>query len=162
MTALKNKIDFALVFTVRNANPNGDPLDGNRPRTTYEGLGEVSDVCLKRKIRNRWLDEGNPIFVQSDDRRSDDYLSLKDRADSINELKACYDSLTDSKKGNKDKKTPPIHTSDEYIKIACKTWLDVRAFGQVFAFSEDKKDENKDSRKKQRRKKGYPLVSAAP
>ena len=58
MTALKNKIDFALVFTVRNANPNGDPLDGNRPRTTYKGLGEVSDVCLKRKIRNRLLDEG--------------------------------------------------------------------------------------------------------
>ena len=52
MATLKNKIDFCLVFTVRNANPNGDPLDGNRPRTTYDGLGEVSDVCLKRKIRN--------------------------------------------------------------------------------------------------------------
>ena len=139
MTALKNKIDFALVFTVRNANPNGDPLDGNRPRTTYEGLGEVSDVCLKRKIRNRWLDEGYPIFVQSDDRRSDDYLSLKERADSIHELKACYDSLTDSKKENKDKKTPPIHTSDEYIKIACKTWLDVRALRTGFCFQRRQK-----------------------
>lgn len=35
MAALKEKIDFALVFTAKNANPNGDPLDGNRPRTTY-------------------------------------------------------------------------------------------------------------------------------
>lgn len=52
MATLNNKIDFALVFTVRNANPNGDPLGGNRPRTTYDGHGEVSDVCLKRKIRN--------------------------------------------------------------------------------------------------------------
>ena len=79
MTALKNKIDFALVFTVRNANPNGDPLDGNRPRTTYEGLGEISDVCLKRKIRNRWIDAGYPVFVQSDDRRApgDNYRSLR-------------------------------------------------------------------------------------
>ena len=42
--ALEHKIDFALVFTAHNANPNGDPLDGNRPRTTYSGLGEVSDV----------------------------------------------------------------------------------------------------------------------
>ena len=50
--ALEHKIDFALVFTAHNANPNGDPLDGNRPRTTYSGLGEVSDVCLKRKVRN--------------------------------------------------------------------------------------------------------------
>lgn len=65
MAALKNKIDFALVFTARNANPNGDPLDGNRPRTTYSGLGEVSDVCLKRKIRNRLLDEGQNHFCSS-------------------------------------------------------------------------------------------------
>ena len=83
MAALKEKIDFALVFTAKNANPNGDPLDGNRPRTTYNGLGEVSDVCLKRKLRNRLLDEGQNIFVQSDERRreGDTFRSLKDRAD---------------------------------------------------------------------------------
>ena len=51
MAALENKIDFAVVFASNNANPNGDPLNGNRPRTTSEGLGEVSDVALKRKIR---------------------------------------------------------------------------------------------------------------
>ena len=81
MASLQNKIDFAVIFTVRNANPNGDPLNGNRPRENYEGFSEVSDVCLKRKIRNRLLDMGQPIFVQSDDKCVDGYRSLRDRAD---------------------------------------------------------------------------------
>jgi len=123
MTILKDKIDFALVFTVRNANPNGDPLDGNRPRTTYEGFGEVSDVCLKRKIRNRLMDEGENIFVQSDDRRKDEHRSLRDRAKSYPELERLM---------KKD-------TKPEYAKKACALWYDVRAFGQVFAFKGDKK-----------------------
>lgn len=50
MAALENKIDFAVVFASNNANPNGDPLNGNRPRTTSEGLGEVSDVALKGRF----------------------------------------------------------------------------------------------------------------
>lgn len=123
---LNNKIDFALVFTVRNANPNGDPLDGNRPRTTYDGLGEVSDVCLKRKIRNRLLDEGESIFVQSDDRRSDGFRSLKERADAQPELRAL------AQKGLRQ----------EYGKKACELWYDVRAFGQVFAFKKGKSGED--------------------
>lgn len=118
MAVLDHKIDFALVFTVRNANCNGDPLDGNRPRTTLDGHGEVSDVCLKRKVRNRLLDEGAPIFVQSDDRRVDEYRSLKDRAEGCEKLK------------KKDK--------EEYARIACETWFDVRAFGQVFPFKNEK------------------------
>lgn len=138
MTALNHKIDFALVFTVRNANPNGDPLDGNRPRTIYDGTGEVSDVCLKRKIRNRLLDEGYPVFVQSDDRREDKCRSLKERAEACPELKACMDAIT-SKKKDKD---APVPTRDDYTAIACKTWIDVRAFGQVFSF---KKSDDKDS-----------------
>ncbi len=127
MSVLSNKIDFALVFSVRNANPNGDPLDGNRPRTTYDGYGEISDVCLKRKIRNRLLDDGEPIFVQSDDRRSDDFRSLKDRADANEELKAIL------KDKNKDRQ--------DYAREACRSWFDVRAFGQVFAFKKGKEDE---------------------
>ena len=54
MTTLKGKIDFALLVSATNANPNGDPLNGNRPRENYEGYGEISDVCIKRKIRNRF------------------------------------------------------------------------------------------------------------
>lgn len=129
MAVLDHKIDFALVFTVRNANCNGDPLDGNRPRTTLDGHGEVSDVCLKRKVRNRLLDEGASIFVQSDDRRTDAYRSLKDRADSCEELKKCIKK--------KDK--------DEYTRIACEKWFDVRAFGQVFSFKKGKGGDDSDA-----------------
>lgn len=110
------KIDFALLVSVNNANPNGDPLNGNRPRTDYRGLGEISDVCIKRKIRNRMQDMGQAIFVQSDDRRIDDCISLKDRAKPLEKIKS----------------------QDEFARIACEKWLDVRAFGQVFAFN--KKD----------------------
>ena len=115
MSTLNHKIDFALVLSVRHANPNGDPLNGNRPRETYEGYGEISDVCLKRKIRNRMMDLGAPVFVQSNDRCIDGCKSLKDRADSIPALKKEKDA-------------------DVYAKVACQTWLDVRSFGQVFAF----------------------------
>jgi CRISPR-associated protein Csd2 len=64
MTTLQKKIDFAVILRVKNANPNGDPLNGNRPRTDYEGLGEITDVCIKRKIRDRLLEKGLAIFVQ--------------------------------------------------------------------------------------------------
>lgn len=113
MAALNNKIDFVALVSVTKANSNGDPLNGNRPRTDYNGLGEISDVCIKRKIRNRMQDLGNAVFVQSDDRCDDGFKSLSERAASVT-------------KGIKDK--------ESYAKIACETWMDVRAFGQVFAF----------------------------
>ena len=53
MGVLQNKIDFVAFAAVTMANPNGDPLNGNSPRTDYNGLGEISDVCVKRKLRNR-------------------------------------------------------------------------------------------------------------
>lgn len=118
MSILSNKIDFAVVLSVRNANPNGDPLNGNRPRETYDGYGEISDVCIKRKVRNRLLDLGQHVFVQSDDKRADGFRSLKERADSVEELK----------------KAEAAKDSETYAKIACQTWIDVRSFGQVFAF----------------------------
>lgn len=123
MSILQNKIDFALVIAVHHANPNGDPLNGNRPRETYSGHGEISDVCLKRKIRNRMMDFGKSVFVQSDDRCCDSFKSLKERADACPALKAAA----------KDKVA--------YAKAACNEWLDVRSFGQVFAFKE--KTDNK-------------------
>ena len=48
MTTLQNKIDFALILCVKNANPNGDPLNGNRPRTDYSGNGEITDDLRMR------------------------------------------------------------------------------------------------------------------
>ena len=106
--------------------------DGNRPRTTYNGLGEVSDVCLKRKLRNRLLDEGQNIFVQSDERRreGDTFRSLKDRADNEPALAACVKEMKAGKK-----------TREDYARQACETWYDVRAFGQVFAFKKGKNEE---------------------
>src|SRR5699024_3835838 len=86
MTVLQNKIDFAVVFTVDKANPNGDPLNGNRPRQDFLGYGEVSDVAIKRKLRNRLQDNEESILVQADDRRTDEFRSIKDRVDSIEEL----------------------------------------------------------------------------
>jgi len=77
MSTFTNKVDFAVLFTVNKANPNGDPLSGNRPREDYEGHGEVSDVCIKRKIRNRLQDMGERIFVQSAERCDDGAKSLR-------------------------------------------------------------------------------------
>ena len=73
MNELKGKIDFVLLVSATNANPNGDPLNGNQPRISIDGLGEISDVCIKRKIRNRFQDMGQRVFVQSDDRSDDSY-----------------------------------------------------------------------------------------
>ena len=120
MSSLQNKIDFTVLVKVANANPNGDPLNGNRPRTTYTGQGEISDVCIKRKIRNRLQDMGESVFVQSAERSDDEYTSLSERASG---------NITEYK------------SNDEYAKKACEKWIDVRMFGQVFAFkSKDKKD----------------------
>ena len=115
---LNNKIDFAVIFTAKNANPNGDPLGGNRPRTTSDGLGEVSDVCLKRKIRNRLQDMDNEIFVQSDENNKDGKKSLSDRFNSF------LSSLEKAKQKDKD----------FVAENVCEKWVDVRSFGQVFAF----------------------------
>jgi len=121
MSKFTNKIDFAMLVTVMNANPNGDPLNGNRPRENYDGFGEISDVCIKRKIRNRLQDLGENIFVQSDDRSDDGCKSLSDRAKS-------YKPLQEALK---------IKDNDAYAKAACENWIDVRSFGQVFAFKDD-------------------------
>lgn len=131
MTALTKKIDFAIIMEVKNANPNGDPLNGNRPRTDYEGLGEITDVCLKRKIRDRLVERymtltemekgGQAVFIQSDNHRTDSHKSLKTRAEDPK------DGLgKDAFKSGADK--------EKTAEAACEKWFDVRAFGQLFAF----------------------------
>lgn len=121
MSELKGKVDFALFISVKNANPNGDPLNGNRPRINIDGYGEISDVCIKRKIRNRLQDLGEKVFVQSDDRSDDGFTSLKDRAEGCEPLKK---EMAKSKKANRE----------VFAETACQEWIDVRSFGQVFAF----------------------------
>lgn len=129
--SLEHKIDFAVIFSVKNANPNGDPLNGNRPRTDYEGFGEVSDVCLKRKIRDRMQDAGHTIFVQSDEKKIDGMPNLKARAES-EEFGLGKDAL----KINKEKPEKKGKTA----RLACDKWLDVRSFGQLFAFGKGEDD----------------------
>lgn len=124
-----NKIDFLALVSVTNANPNGDPLSGNMPRVTYDGLGEISDVCIKRKIRNRWMDMGETIFVQSENKKTDEFKSLRDR------LSAQKEMMNVQKEGKKE----------EFCKMVCEQWLDVRSFGQVFAFTGKKKNEEEDT-----------------
>jgi len=118
---LSRKIDFAVIIGVKNANPNGDPLNGNRPRVNYDGYGEISDVCLKRKIRNRLMDSGEKILVQSDDYRNDEHRSIKARYDANEEIK----KLAKEKDGQKK------------AAASCEQWFDVRAFGQVLAGVDD-------------------------
>lgn len=128
MNTLQNKIDFAVILRVKNANPNGDPLNGNRPRTDYSNFGEMSDVSIKRKIRDRLLErwvsggknvnDGNMIFVQSDDRKADEARSLRERAELVL---------------GKDLGAPKT------AEKACEKWFDVRAFGQLFALKSNKK-----------------------
>ncbi|MGP1542707.1 MAG: type I-C CRISPR-associated protein Cas7/Csd2 [Dialister pneumosintes] len=110
---LENKVDFIMTIEVNNANPNGDPLAGNNPRIDSKGYGEISDVCIKRKIRNRMQDEGYEIFVKSRERQDDGFNSLAARYKNF--FKGEKDDLVVEKGFN-------------------EKWIDVRAFGQVITY----------------------------
>ena len=110
---LEHKIDFMVTVEVREANANGDPLSGNMPRTDAKGYGLMSDVSIKRKIRNRMQDMGQSIFVQAGDRIEDEFKSLEKRFS--NQFTT---------------KTP----DSEVEERANQLWLDVRSFGQVFTY----------------------------
>lgn len=110
---MEQKIDFMVTVEVREANANGDPLSGNMPRTDAKGYGLMSDVSIKRKIRNRMQDMGHSIFVQAGDRIEDEFKSLEKR-------------FSNQFTG----KTP----DNEIEEKANQLWLDVRSFGQVFTY----------------------------
>ncbi|HEL1260229.1 type I-C CRISPR-associated protein Cas7/Csd2 [Streptococcus equi subsp. zooepidemicus] len=110
---LEHKIDFMVTVEVKEANANGDPLSGNMPRTNAKGYGLMSDVSIKRKIRNRLQDMGQSIFVQANERVEDGFRSLENR------FSAQFD------KNDKD---------DDIERRANELWLDVRSFGQVFTY----------------------------
>ena len=128
MTALEKKIDFIGWITVKRANPNGDPLNGNQPRTDYDSYGEISDVCLKRKIRNRLQDAGEKILVQSDDRTNDGFDCIRSRVTGNPETKKAMEM-----------KAKEAGRTQSLREAACKEWIDVRTFGQVLAFKDEKK-----------------------
>lgn len=115
MAIIENKVDFVMLFTVSGANPNGDPLNENMPRIDYDGYGEISDVCIKRKIRNRMQDLEHEIFVQANDRIVDGKKSLEERFGA-------------------EFGPPTKDSDDEVYKRSCEKWIDVRSFGQVMTF----------------------------
>lgn len=121
MTELKNKIDFVYLFDVQDGNPNGDPDAGNLPRVDAEtGCGLVTDVCLKRKVRNyvevsRQLADGYDIFIRE---------------------KAVLDNLVESIWDDSEVKAADKAGKKKVAKqLLCKHYFDIRAFGAVIATS---------------------------
>ena len=83
MSELKGKIDFTLFVSVQNANPNGDPLNGNRPRIDMDGYGEISDVCIKQKDPKPFAGLGCREYLYSRMTvQTTGFRSLKERAES--------------------------------------------------------------------------------
>lgn len=127
---IRNRYDFVVLFDVQNGNPNGDPDAGNMPRTDPEtGLGLVTDVCLKRKIRDyvATVKEGDPhfgIYIQ-------DGITLNRR--DRDGLDACgCGNLTDDDQKSKKK----LKSTDENIEVKlrdymCSHYYDIRTFGAV-------------------------------
>ena len=124
--ALENRYDFVMLFDVENGNPNGDPDAGNSPRIDVEsGYGYVTDVCLKRKIRNyvELCMEGEPGY---------NILIKPDR--SLNaKFTAAYEAMG-LKTKNKGKNPDDVKTAREYM---CRNYFDVRAFGAVMSTGDD-------------------------
>ena len=128
---IKNRYEFVILFDVENGNPNGDPDAGNLPRIDPEsGLGLVTDVCLKRKIRNyvetvKEGEKGYQIYI-----REDVPLNRSDR-------RACEDlgiTDTDDKKVTEGLKKLKKNDPDADIKIRdymCQNFFDIRTFGAV-------------------------------
>ena len=123
--AINNRYDFVMLFDVENGNPNGDPDAGNAPRVDAEsGYGYVTDVCLKRKIRNyvelvKEGEEGYNILIKPD--RS---LNAK-FTEAYKEL-----GLTSTKKDSREKKADDMGNARDYM---CKNYFDVRTFGAVMS-----------------------------
>lgn len=126
MSAITNRYEFVVLFDVENGNPNGDPDAGNMPRVDPEtSLGIVTDVCIKRKIRNfvELYREGEPgynILIKAD-------KALNDK------FKEAYVDLG-LETGKKGKDDMSVKSAREYI---CKNYFDVRAFGAVMSTGDD-------------------------
>lgn len=121
--SIKNRYEFILLFDVKDGNPNGDPDAGNLPRVDAEtGMGLVTDVCLKRKVRN---------YVQLTKNCQDPYdIFIKEKA-ILNSMidEAHKDDSVKSK--DKNKKTEAARM------FMCKKYYDVRTFGAVMSTGEN-------------------------
>ena len=124
--SIENRYDFVMIFDVENGNPNGDPDAGNAPRVDAETqYGYVTDVCLKRKIRNyvELVKEGEPGY---------NILVKPDRALNTKFTEA-YKNLG-LKTGEKGGKSDDVLKARDYM---CENYFDVRAFGAVMSTGDD-------------------------
>lgn len=124
--AIKNRYEFVVLFDVENGNPNGDPDAGNMPRTDPEtSIGIVTDVCIKRKIRNyvELVQENVPGY---------NILIKADRALNTKFTEA-YTELG-LKTGQKGKNASDVEQAKKYI---CDNYFDVRTFGAVMSTGND-------------------------
>lgn len=124
--ALSNRYDFVLCFDVENGNPNGDPDAGNAPRVDVEsGYGYITDVCLKRKIRNyvELSKEGIPGY---------NILIKPDRSLNAKFTEAYENEGLKTK--NKGKNSDDVKKARDYM---CRSYFDVRAFGAVMSTGDD-------------------------
>lgn len=130
MAELKNRIDFVYIFDVQDGNPNGDPDAGNLPRVDAEtGAGLVTDVCLKRKVRNyvqvaKGGEQGNDILVKSKEISGEETF--------INgEIRKMYKEDLGIDLKVKDK--APADKVANGREAMCKRFFDVRTFGAVLS-----------------------------
>jgi CRISPR-associated protein Csd2 len=127
MTALKNRYDFVFLFDVKDGNPNGDPDAGNLPRMDAEtGLGLVTDVCLKRKVRNY------VGIVKGETPPYEIYVKEKAVLNKQNERAYIAIGAEEALKGD-DKKRKGGDKVDEARAWMCQNFFDVRAFGAVMS-----------------------------
>ena len=129
MTAIANRYDFVLLFDVTNGNPNGDPDAGNLPRLDPEtNCGLVTDVCLKRKVRNyaemaKSDQSGFAIYVQENavlnEKHREAYVALR----------------PGDEKAKTDKKLNPKNDEEAAAlrNFMCRNFFDVRTFGAVMS-----------------------------
>lgn len=130
MTEIKNRFDFIYIFDVQDGNPNGDPDAGNLPRVDAEtGMGLVTDVCLKRKVRNyvqvaKVGQDGNDILVKSKEYSGEETF--------INgEIRKMYKEDLGLDLKVKDK--APADKVAAGRAAMCKRFFDVRTFGAVLS-----------------------------
>lgn len=122
MTSINNRYEIVYLFDVKNGNPNGDPDAGNAPRQDIDsGRGIITDVCLKRKVRN---------YVQMAKDGTEGYnIYVKEKAVLNNLNKEAYDCLNIKQESKKLPKNPADASS--VTKWMCDKYFDIRAFGAV-------------------------------
>ena len=121
---IKNRYEFVILFDVENGNPNGDPDAGNMPRVDTEtGLGLVTDVCLKRKIRN---------YIETVKEDEAGYrIYIKDNVPLNRSDNEAYQALNLTEKNVKEKKKDDPELDKKICDWMCKNFFDIRAFGAV-------------------------------